>query len=217
MKKHFIILLFFAICMSSVQSQNIGLGATCGIDLYQFKLRPVEDNFDFKSRSSGSAILNFFVGPKVYFGGDFMSISFEASANWSIFHLDLNEYKGLGAFSFPVLARLNFGALSGFNTDRVFGYSLAGGLQWNNTEIYGIKDEFKNSNTGYFRTLVFEASFGLGVVGTDSQFFIRFGYGDHSSITLNTGLVFNVNFIRIGQQAREMRKARKRGEVIKRT
>ncbi len=197
-------------------AQNFGLGANMGVDLYQLKVRPSED-VDFESRSSGAAILNFFVGPKVYFGGDFMSLSLEASANWSVFHLDLNEYKGLGAISFPVLARLNFGALSGFNTDRLYGYSVAAGFQWNNTEIYGIKDEFENTRTGYFRTLVVEASFGFGIVGTDTQFFVRYGRGKDSSASFNSGLVFNINFIRAGQQAAEMRKARRRGQEFRGT
>ena len=40
--------------------------------------------------------------------------------------LDINEYKGLGAVAFPVMAKLNFGALSGFSSKLTGGY-LGGG------------------------------------------------------------------------------------------
>lgn len=71
------------------------------------------------------------------------SIGVQASANLAPLALDINEYKGLGAVAFPVMAKLNFGALSGFSSKLTGGY-LGGGLQWSRTELFGLNSKHRN-------------------------------------------------------------------------
>ena len=169
----FVVALFFLCSLNQMYAQ-IGLGVVTGIDLYQYydqgELSQAE------STSSGSAIGNIILGPKVWIGGPNFSVSLEAPLNWGMFAFDLSEFKGLGALSFPIGAKINFGAASGWNEDRFTGWSFGGGIQYTNTEIYGTNEDFEGLiEEGYVRTYYGEIANHFGLSGFDSYMFVTDG------------------------------------------
>ena len=192
MKKIFSVLIFS--CFIATGYSQFGVGTIFTTDFYQLYINPEIEGQDAK-RSSGSAIANIGIGPKIYIGGPRFSVSAEAAFNWGIFALDMNEYKGLGAYSFPLIARLNFGAMSGFANDRVIGFSLGGGVQYNRTEWYYLDKEFEDITREQFRTYVAEVAIGFGLLGFDTNYFFRYGWGEDKAQTFNTGLAVNFNWV----------------------
>ena len=137
---------------TSIGHSQVGFGITTGIDFFQMYDKGDPDDL-FKSSTSGSAIVNLILGPKMWIGGPKFSLSLEAPFNWGPLHFDLNEWKGIGAIAFPLGAKLNFGAPSGFSNSNLFGFSIGGGIQYMNTENFGTKKEFRDKiDTGYFST-----------------------------------------------------------------
>lgn len=192
MKRSILIFAIGLMMIASAKSQ-IGFGYTAGFDLYQLYDKGDPDDL-LKSSTSGSAIANLIFGPKMWVGGKRFSLSLEAPINWGIFQFDLNEYKGIGALAFPLGAKLNFGSASGFSTVDVLGFSLGGGIQFMNTEIYGTKKEFRDViDTGYFSTYYGEVAFAVGISAFNFSLYVRYGMGEEEQRSLNVGLVSNFN------------------------
>ncbi|MDX1685138.1 MAG: hypothetical protein R3275_07870 [Saprospiraceae bacterium] len=192
MRNTLLILLALLIIEISGRAQ-VGIGITTGIDLYQFYDKGDPDEL-VRSSTSGSAITNIILGPKIWIGGPRLSVSLEAPVNWGMFHFDVNEFKGMGALAFPLGAKLNFGATSGFSNVDLVGFSLGGGIQYMNTEIYGTKRSFKDEiETGYFSTYYGEMAFGMGLAGFDLSLYFRYGRGEAEEMNLNIGLITNIN------------------------
>lgn len=180
----------------SAQGQ-FGYGFGVSHDLYQRYVNPSDD---LGSRGSGSFFLNIGAGPKVWLGGPDFSVSLSGQVNWGIFGLSLDENKGLGHISFPVLMKLNFKGLSGLDKEGRMGFSIGGGLQWTRTELYYVKDEFEDAggSRSLFRTYVVEASYGLGISGVGIQFHLRAGYDpDTDARTYNAGFTYDFNLRKV--------------------
>jgi len=184
-------------CLSGLNAQ-FGIGITAANDLYNRYSNP-EDGLAHKA--NGSAILNLAVGPKIWLGGEDFSFSVESLVNWGIFGLSTPDYKGLGNLAFPIMAKLNFAGLSGTNKEGRFGFSIGGGIQYNRTEIYGLKDSFEDIGVtrNYFRTYVVQAGYGFGISGFGLQFFTRYGFNPDldGANTLNVGLQWDFNFVKL--------------------
>lgn len=71
-----------------------------------------------------------------------MSVSVEAQACVGFLGLALDDYKGMGTLSYPIMAKLNFNGLSALDKEGRMGLSIGGGLQYNRTEWYGLDEEF---------------------------------------------------------------------------
>jgi hypothetical protein len=173
---------------------QLGIGLTSGMDFYQFYDKGDPEDV-LESSTSGSVLLNSILGPKIWMGAPKFSLSLEAPVNLAIFHFDINEFKGLGAVAFPLAAKLNFGSASGFNDVSLLGFSLGGGIQYMNTEIFGTKKEFKDHiETGFYKTYFGEIGLSFGLAGFDTSLFVRYGKGENEEKSLNVGLVLNMNF-----------------------
>lgn len=182
---------------------KMGVGMTMGLDFYQLYDKGDPEDL-VESSTSGNAIANLILGPKVWIGGPRFSVSLEAPLNWGITHFDINEFKGIGALAFPLGAKLNFGAPSGFSNMDLFGFSIGGGIQYMNTEIYGNKKDFKDRiETGYFSTYYGELAFGMGIAGADVSLYVRYGQGEKETRSLNVGLVTNFNFSHLSKVMKE--------------
>jgi len=180
------------LCLQVAQTQ-IGYGLAMKTDLYNRYTNP-EDGVPH--RSVGSALLNIGFGPKIWFGGDQFSFSAETGVNFSPFAFDVNEFKGLGAASFPILAKINFGGLTGMNKQGKVGFSLGGGLQYNRTELFGLRNQFKalGAERSFYRTYVVEAAVGFGLSGFNLQFFTRYGWNSNlDADALNFGIAYDFN------------------------
>lgn len=187
-------LLLFSLTIFAIQAHSqIGMGIVFGNDIYQRYTNPDEG---VSSRSSGNAILNAHIGPKVWIGGENFSLSLETYANWGSTSLSLSDYKGMGAFAFPCIAKLNFNGNSGFNSELMQGWSIGGGYQVAKTEIYGISYAAAENgvNRQYFPVYVAELSYGYGIGGVVIELFGRYGFNpDNEASTFNFGLSYNFN------------------------
>jgi len=171
----YIIAVLILVISAQVASGQFGIGLTFSDDLYNI-YNNEEDSIAY--RRNGSALLNPALGPKIWIGGDKFSISVEAQANLGILGLALKDYKGLGSVSFPMMAKLNFGGLSGLNKDMGFGMSVGGGIQYSKTELYGLTDEYRELGVtrDYFKTFNIQLAGGMGISGFTAQLFSRFGF-----------------------------------------
>ncbi len=184
----------FTFLFSTLNAQ-FGIGFILGHDLYQ-KYENVEDGI--ANPSSGSAVLNLAAGPKIWVGGKKFSFSVESQANWGVFALSLEDRKGLGALSIPIVGRLNFAGLSCLDREGKVGFSLGGGIQYNRTELYGLTEEFieKGVTRDYFPTYVIQATGGFGVSGFGMQLLVRYGFNpDNDASSLNIGIQYDMNRI----------------------
>lgn len=195
--KPFFLSMIFFLCISSVQGQ-FGIGMTVTNDFYNRYSNPSDS---IAHDANGSVLLNLGLGPKIWVGGEKVSLSLETYANLGILGLSLPDFKGFGNVSFPVLAKLNFGGLAGTNKEGRFGLSLGGGLQWNKTELYYLSNSFEDRgvNRDIFRTYVIQAGVGFGLTGFGGQFFVRYGFNPDldGGNSLNLGLQFDFNFLKL--------------------
>lgn len=188
-----ILILYVVIISSESLRAQFGYGFTASNDLYHRYVNPD----DGKSKpSSGSALLNLGLGPKIWIGGKNISFSAETQAVIGFLGLSAKEYKGLGTVAFPFIGRLNFKGLSTFDREGKLGWSIGGGIQFNKTELYGLTDEFagKGIRRNFFTTYVVQAGFGFGLSGFTAHGIVRYGFNsDDKSKTLNIGLQYDFN------------------------
>jgi len=202
--RNYIIILFLFIGNTAMNAQ-FGAGLTMGIDFYQLYDQG-ENAINTKSSTTGSAITNIILGPKIWIGEDKFSFSLEAPVNWGMFALDINDYKGLGSVAFPLGAKFNFGAASGFNQSNVLGWSIGGGIQYTNTEIYYLEERFEDRiETGFIPTYYGELGVAFGVAGVDFTLYTRYGLNEKDASSLNIGLVTNINLIYLNRFEKEQR------------
>lgn len=179
---------------------QVAWGATFKHDLYNRYANPSDG---IASRTAGSALLNVGLGPKMWIGAGDIAISPEVSFMFSPFALSTGNYKGLGAFSIPMLVKLEFLGNSNVNHDGKFGFSLGGGLQWSRTELWYLKDSFEEQGVerSFFRTYVIEADFGYGMSGFDLHLFVRYGWSeDTDAHTLNIGMGYDFNIPKLRKE-----------------
>ena len=196
-----ILLVFLAFAMTSLSAQQIGWGAGLRNDLYTNYANPTDD---IASRTAGSALLNIGVGPKLWIGGEDISFSPETYFMWSPFALSSKDYKGLGAISFPIMAKFEFLGNSNFNNDGKFGFSLGGGVQYSKTELWGLNEEFKEQGVErkFFKTYIVEGDFGFGLSGFDIHLFVRYGWNKNTEArTWNVGMGYDFNIPRLIEAA----------------
>ena len=174
-------------------SAQFAYGFTMKTELYNRYANPSDD---IASRSAGSALVNIGLGPKLWFGGKKFAVSPEATVVFSPLALSTGDFKGIGAVSFPLMVKLQFGGLSSF-VDNRFGFALGGGLQYTRTELFGLSNEFEELGVerNYFRTYIIEADFGFGTSGFTIHGLIRYGFNpdtDANTISVGVGYDFNV-------------------------
>ena len=201
--RHLILSSFFTLFLLSgitLSAQDVAWGLTVKHDLYNRYANPSDG---IASRSAGSALLNFGLGPKVWIGSGDVSFSPEVSFMFSPLAFSTGNYKGLGAFSIPILAKLEFLGNSNVNHDGKFGFSIGGGLQYSKTELWYLKDSFEEDGVsrGMFRTYIIEADFGYGMSGFNLHLFVRYGWsGSTDANTLNIGMGYDFNVPRLREE-----------------
>jgi hypothetical protein len=199
MKKFTIIFafLFSGLAFNDVSAQ-VGVGFVFGGDYYQWYRNPEIAGLT-PLPSTGNVLLNVAGGPKLWFGGDNFSLSLEAHLNWGITAFDMHEYKGMGNLAFPIMAKLNFGGISGFGEEDTKGLYIGAGMQYARTEAYGLTADYVNNTTrDFFRTWIAEIGYGSGGEGISSTTFVRFGLGYeedsfNNAMTLNVGSIIDFN------------------------
>ena len=186
--------IFTIICIFQFNNSNaqVKFSITLGGDIYQHFMNPKVQG-DSTLRSSGCFYTNLITGPKLWYIINDFSLSLEGQVNWGVFALCLKENKGMGALSFPIIAKINLGNRG--ETHNKFGISLGGGIQYSKTEIYGLKDSFKIKTTRFFyKTYFGELSIILdNKMGNHGGFYyIRYGRGNDNSSIFTLGCVGNI-------------------------
>lgn len=197
MRKHIYILLL-TFCSIQVYGQ-FGYGITASNEIYQRYSNPKDD---IAYGGSGSAILNFGIGPKIWIGGNNLSFSAETQATIGLLGLGVKDYKGLGMSSFPIIGKLNFGGLSALDKEGKFGFSIGGGIQYSKTELYYLRDKFEDAGVErkLFKTYIGQVGYGFGMSGFTAHAFLRFGYNsDTEANTFNFGLQYDFNIPKLKQ------------------
>lgn len=188
----------FILSSSSQLNAQFGIGLTSSWDMYN---RYVNPDDGLANGGNGSAILNLGLGPKIWVGGEAFSFSVESQANIGLLGLSLKEYKGLGAFSVPIMAKLNFGGLSGLNKDLAFGFTVGAGIQYSKTEILYLKDSYKDLGVtrDYYRTINIQAGYGIGISGFTAHGFVRYGFNSdlEGASNLHIGIQTDFNFVNL--------------------
>lgn len=189
----FLIVALLALFTNTLSAQ-VGYGFTLTNDLYHRYANPSDG---IASRSAGSAILNLGAGPKIWLGGQNMSLSLEAQACIGFLGLAVKDYKGLGTVSYPIMAKLNFNGLSGLDREGRLGFSVGGGIQYSKTELYGLDDSYASQGVQrkLFKTYIAQLGYGFGISGFGLQGFARYGWNkDSKANTLNIGLQWDFNW-----------------------
>ena len=82
-----------------------------------------------------------------------------------------------------------------------FGFSVGGGIQYNRTEIFGLRDSFAQQGVvrEYFRTYNIQAGAGVGISGFTAEFFARYGFNTDldGANNFHVGLQFGFNIIEL--------------------
>ncbi len=194
----FLISGFFCLFIIHSSEAQFGIGLTASNDFYNIYNNP-EDGI--AHRRNGSVLLNIALGPKIWVGGKTFSVSVESQANLSLLGLAIRDYKGLGAVSFPIMGKLNFGGLSGLNKVMKAGFSVGGGVQYNRTEIFGLTQEFvdRGVTRDFFRTYNIQIGGGVGISGFTAELFGRYGFNPDldSANNFHIGLQFGFNIIQL--------------------
>jgi hypothetical protein len=192
--KQIILLTFFFTPL--VVDAQLKLGITYGGDTYQQYTNPKVSG-DSLSRSSGNALLNIALGPKLWLKHCNYSISFESQINWGITSFSIRENKGTGTLSIPIVAKFNTGTLEGYNNIDKLEYSYGLGIQFNRTELSGFKDKYKNNPPReYFKTYIAE----FGIHSTNKIFpeitymYVRVGLAENRASSFNLGIMFDKVF-----------------------
>lgn len=189
-----LVLLLTLICLTiSISYAQFGYGVTAKTGLYQRFSNPQDD---IASNSAGSALLNIGLGPKIWVGGERVSISAEASAMIAPFAISTGDFKGMGAASFPVMAKINFGGLVGVNKQGTLGLSIGGGFQWSRTELFGLTSKFETLGVerSLFKTFIGEIAAGFGMSGFAGYVYLRYGKNNElNARTFNLGIGYDFN------------------------
>jgi len=189
-----VLLTFWFVCLyATIANAQVGIGFTGNLDPYTRFANPTDD---IASRTSGSVLLNFGVGPKIWVGNKSFSFSVEGQAVISPLALSVTDYKGLGMVSYPIIARLNFQGLSGLNKLGTMGWTVGGGLQFNKSELFGLKNEFIED--GVIRETqqlyVGLVGYGFGISGFTAHGILKYGFDPDSDASVMTlGLHFDLN------------------------
>lgn len=191
-------ILLFAIVLICVQESNaqwVSFGNTFGIDFYQFQQNP--ETHPLGEYRTGSALTNFNWGPKMWLGKGDINMSLEAQVSYAPFAFDINDYKGLGAVSFPLVALFNFNGVSTTTLNAGTGFSIGGGVVFSNTELYFLSDEYSNFERAdrqqFFPSYFGEIGLGFGALGFSGILYGRYGKGPDRSMYMSIGFMINVN------------------------
>lgn len=185
-----------SLILSFTAESQVGLGLVGGIDLYQRYANPVDG---IASPTSGNAILNIVLGPKIWIGGKKFSLSAEVPATIGLTGLSIDDYKGLGIGSLPLIGMINVLGNSGMDRDSGLGFSLGGGIMRYKTELFGLTDDYLDLGVirDWEQVYVIQAEVGFGITGWTGKLYVRYGFSDVDDDlkTFNIGLLADFNFI----------------------
>lgn len=197
MRLFYFILLFNALFTFSLHAQNklhFGYYINPSLNLYQRIHQPKTFVVDGANRSSGQ-VLNLLpnLSTGLWFGqAQVWAVGVEGGVEYIPFSFNLQNYEGMGSVSFPVLLRGHFPLAKQHSS--AITLDVAGGLQWNKTELYLDKNAPQAAYNPFFVTYTFEVAGGIGAISQKANqirgvdLYFRFGFGADASMSFHTGL-----------------------------
>ena len=196
--------LVFMVTVGDVSAQ-VGIGLTGSYELYTRHQNPSSfqpDNL-MASRSAGSALSTFGLGPKIWIGVKKFSISVEGQAQLAPLAFSVSDAKGLGAVSFPIMGFLNFGGTSAFDNIGKPGVSVGGGLQYTRTELFGLSESFADQGVtrDFYKTYVIQLTLGGGLNGFAGGLYVRYGFNPDldGASNIHIGVQTDFNFVMLSK------------------
>ena len=192
--KLYITIFFVGILSVTYLSAQFGIGLTFNNDIYQRFTNPKDEGDAY--RSAGSAILNLAIGPKIWVGGNNVSLSVEGLAGIGLLGLAVKDYKGMGTAYFPIMAKLNFNGLSALDKEGRVGFFIGGGIQYSRTELYGLREKYalQGVSRSLFPTYVAQAGVGFGISGFALAGTLKYGWNQETKANIMAiGLQWDFN------------------------
>jgi len=202
MSKHFFLafFLYFFFQLTPGQSQvNIGPMISAEWNLYNWYQRPSNHQFSIASGGNRSVgqVLNVLPSARLgivfvfdapnFYGNDFVLL-LEGGISYTPFSFDLEERKGQGALSFPVI-------LSTIIPIGSTAMTIGGGIQFSKTEFTQTTAKYQPLDNPFFMTYILELGLGSPNLAVPDygflfgyNFFARVGYGEHHAVTLDIGV-----------------------------
>lgn len=145
--------------------------------------------------SSSGQVLNILpgLGLNVWVGNvDQWIISIEGGIEYLPFALDIDHYKGLGALSIPLMAKVQFPVAKQKSLWLMLHFGA--GTQLLHSDIYARPDFYQNTANPFFTSIIGEFGIHISAVGYRKQhlreveWFVRAGAAPFGTISFNTGL-----------------------------
>lgn len=191
------LILFIFLLSNTICVAQVGIGIETELALYEWNKQPT--NNTGTNRSTGQVLSLPSVGPKIWFGDwHEWTISIESKIIFSPFAFNLQDKKGFGSISFPVLLGANVDITDDEGTIKI---GVAAGTQWTKTELFNRDISLQPST--FYLTYLGEISFQF-ILGASPRFkksydydeghnftyFIRFGKGRGKSTVFSTGVKY---------------------------
>lgn len=196
----FLFLLFILASFNIKTSAQIAIGPLLSVEwnLYQ---RPNNHSFALLSGGKNSAgqVLNVLpstrLGVTVNFNNSDVYFLLEGGVNYMPFSIDLEERKGQGALSFPIV----FSVLTDLAAQGIM-LSVGGGLQFSRMEYNLVEPKYQGIDNPFFHTYVLELGLGSGSVTNNEimlhyLFFARAGLGKQQSMSLDFGVKIQLGLL----------------------
>ncbi|CAA6817777.1 MAG: Unknown protein [uncultured Aureispira sp.] len=171
---------------------HLGYALFMNYNLYSWYQKP--STIETPLSSSGQVLnvlpglgVNFWVGDV-----DHWIVSLEAGMEYLPFAFDTDRYKGLGALSIPVLAKVQFPVAKQKSLWLML--HVGAGAQFLHTDIYARPDAYLNAVNPFFTTIVGEVGLHLSAIGRkrqhirEAELFFRAGGAPLGAASFTTGL-----------------------------
>jgi hypothetical protein len=169
-----------------------GYGLFLNYNLYSWYQKP--STIERPLTASGQVLnvlpglgLNFWVGDV-----DHWILSVEGAIEYLPFALDIDNYKGLGALSIPLLAKIQFPVAKQKSLWLMLHFGA--GVQLLHSDIYDRPKTYENASNPFFTSFVGEFGLHISAVGYKRQhlreveLFFRAGAAPFGTLSFNTGL-----------------------------
>jgi len=169
-----------------------GYGLFMNYNLYSWYQKP--STIESPRSASGQVLnilpglgLNFWVGDV-----DHWIISIEGGIEYLPFALDIDNYKGLGALSIPIMAKVQFPVAKQKSLWLMLHFGA--GAQLLHTDIYSRPEAYQNASNPFFTSIVGEFGVHISTVGYQRQhlreieLFFRAGAAAFGTVSFNSGL-----------------------------
>jgi hypothetical protein len=179
------------------------MGLTIGGSFYRWDKNPTTNSPELTSSSGSSSLL---LGLHLMVGNPDYRFIVEGYGDFAPFSFDIGQIKGMGSFSYGGLAKLsitpwvknvNFTVQTGSKVRRSneahTGLSIGIGYEQTKTELYLIKEQYKNMKRDWYGNFYGYLAYSLNSIGSQMDIFVKFGGGKKSSYTVGLGIKSNMN------------------------